>query len=553
MESQRVKQGAGAAVLRRLERSALPGLLSVRTLTAVLFLVASSAGAHEHTGGLPTPAELGSVSFQTSCKPDVQADFNRGVALIHSFWHEEARRTFDGIVKADPDCAIAYWGQAMASFHFYSGTQTAADLSATGAALEKADTASKKSAREAAYIAAMHRLYEVYKPSDLPEFARRFAEAIRGVVSRFPEDVDAKAFYALALLASVAPGDQSLSKEKEAVAVMAPALRQHPDHPGLVHYTIHACDHPNMARQGLAAARRYAALAPAAPHALHMPSHIFARLGMWEEDIRSNLASKAASEDTSGAHIGAENRLHAMEFLEYAYLQSGRFEEARMLVAEARTVKSADTNYADYYLTVQARFGLLLAVETQDWEMAARLETVPDAHWFSEAQTLLARAMAAGHLRDARIGVTVAKAFDDLLVKAKVPPLAPASSSSHLHDEIFAWTSFAQGDSRKALTLLRPVAERQSKVGKGEVELPAREMLADMLLLDHRPAEALEEYQLSLRTDPNRFNGLIGAARAAEQAGRGALATKFYRTLAANCPSASGTAREMLSRKLTPG
>ena len=525
-----------------------PGSLAGRVLafTVLLHAAVSVAGAHEHSGSAPTAAELGSISFQTSCQPAVQSDFNRGIALLHSFWHDEARRTFDKVAEADPACAIAYWGQAMASFHLYSGTQTPTDLAAVGAALAKANGAPEKSPREAAYIAAMHALYDGFKPSDDPVFARRFAQAMRGLVARYPDDVDAKAFYALALLSSIPPGDQALANQKKAVAVMAPALRMHPDHPGLVHYTIHACDHPQMAGQALDAARRYAAIAPAAPHALHMPSHIFARLGLWEDDIRSNLASKTASEDTSGAHIGAENRLHAMEFLEYAYLQTGRFDEALAIATEARTVKKADSNYSDYYLTVQARFGLLLAVETQDWATAAQLAPVADAHWYSEAHTLLARAMAAGHLRDAEAGLKVARNLDDLLAKAKVPPLRRGTGAANLHDEISAWASFAQGDSEGALKRLRAVAELQSKVGKGEVELPAREMLGDMLLLDRRPAEALREYQLSLQTDPNRFNGLLGAARAAEQMGRGGLAAKFYRQLAENCPDASGKARDMV-------
>ncbi len=531
-----------------------PKSLVERILAFTAFLLAgvSNAEAHEHDGGTPTAAELGAVSFQTSCRAAVQADFNRAIALLHSFWHDEARRTFDKVAEADPGCAIAYWGQAMASFHLYSGTPTPSDLSAVGTALASANAAPEKSPREAAYIAAMHALYDGFKPSDDPVFARRFAEAMRGLVARYADDVDAKAFYALALLSSIPPGDQTLANPEKAVAVMAPAFRKHPDHPGLVHYIIHACDHPQMARLGLEAARRYAAIAPAAPHALHMPSHIFARLGLWEDDIRSNLASKTASEDTSGAHIGAENRLHAMEFLEYAYLQTGRFDEALAIATQARTVKSADTNYSDYYLTVQARFGLLLAVETQDWAMAAQLAPVPDAHWYSEAHTLLARAMAAGHLRDAQAGLTVSRNLEDLLAKANVPPLPRGTTAAHLHDEISAWASFAQGDSQGALKLLRPVAEWQSKVGKGEVELPAREMLGEMLLLDRRPAEALREYQFSLKTDPNRFNGLLGAARAAEQMGRGRLAAKFYRQLAENCPNASGKARDTVLQAM-PG
>jgi tetratricopeptide (TPR) repeat protein len=308
-----------------------------------------------------------------------------------------------------------------------------------------------------------------------------------------------------------------------------------------------------MAKQGLEAARRYASIAPAAPHALHMPSHIFARLGLWEDDIRSNLASKAAAEVTTGAHIGAENRLHAMEFLEYAYLQSGRFDEARAIVEEARTVRKADSNYADYYDSVESRFPMLLAIETRDWAMAARLEPLPGTHWFGETLTVVARAVAAGHQRDANAGKAATAAFDALLVKASSPPLPPGSSAANARDEIYAWSAFAQGDVERALQLLRATADLQSKVGKGEVELPAREMLAEILLLDGRAADALKEYELSLASDPNRFNALLGAAQAAEKLGRKATATKYYEQLAASSPHPSGAAREVVAGGVSAG
>src|SRR3569833_774226 len=237
-----------------------------------------------------------------------------------------------------------------------------------------------------------------------------------GVAASYPKDIDAKAFYALALLSAIPPGDTARENAKKVVALLYLSFREHPIHPGLAHYIIHACDHPLMAKQGLEAARRYASIAPAAPHALHMPSHIFARLGLWEDDIRSNLASKAAAEVTTGPHIGAENRLHAMEFLEYAYLQSGRFDEARAIVEEARTVRKEDSNYADYYDSVESRFPMLLAIETRDWAMAARLAPLPGPHWFGETLTVLARAVAASHMRDANAGKAAAAAFDALLV-----------------------------------------------------------------------------------------------------------------------------------------
>lgn len=225
-----------------------------------------------------------------------------------------------------------------------------------------------------------------------------------------------------------------------------------------------------------------------------------------------------------------------MEFLEYAYLQSGRFDEARAIAAEARTVRKEDVNYADYYDSVESRFPMLLAIETRDWAMASRLEPLPGVHWFGEALTLLAHAVAAGHQRDANAGKAAVSRFDELMVKASSPTLPPGSSSANVRDEIYAWAAYVQGDTERAIQLLRSTADIQSKVGKGEVELPAREMLAEILLLDGRAPDALQEYEQSLRSDPNRFNALLGAARAAEKLGRTDVVTKYYKQLAASAP-----------------
>src|SRR6185503_16509070 len=401
---------------------------------AAALAVASWASAHEHPGEAPTAAQLGAVSLETSCKEPAKADLNRGVALLHSFWHNEAARAFEKAAAADPACAMAYWGQAMASFHLYSSTPSAADLEAVARALKKAEAAREQTPRERAYISAVRALSVDVNPRKLDVAARRFADTMRALTAKYPSDVESSAFYALGLLASSPPGDLELVDSRQAIAVLQPLFRQHPDHPGIVHYIIHASDNPHLAQDGLAAARRYAAIAPAAPHALHMPSHIFARLGLWEEDIASNLASKAASESPQGMRVGAENPLHAMEILQYASLQTGEYVEAKAIADEARTIKSSETPYNDYYLTVEARFGALLAIETRDWTMAANLQPVPGAHWYSEAQTLLARAMAAGHSRNAPAGKAVLERFDQ--IAAKVPVWPPASSAANLRDEI---------------------------------------------------------------------------------------------------------------------
>ena len=492
------------------------------------------------------PSRLGSVSFKISCKPQVKAEFNRGVAFLHSFWLDDAEKTFMAVAAADPDCAMAYWGVAMADSTQVNGGPTVAGVAAASQALAKADSAREKDPREAAYIQALHGFFDGYREDDFLVYATRYTDSMAVVAAAYPGDPEAQIFYALALINSDPPDDVALANPKKAVAILYPIFREHPDHPGVAHYIIHACDNPVMALQGLEAARRYASIAPAAPHALHMPSHIFARLGLWEDDIRSNLASKAASENPT-VHVGAENRLHAMEFLEYAYLQIGHDDEAREIVTEGSTVKQSDVDprYPDYYADVEARYTALFAIETRDWAMAASLKPIEGANWFIQGRTLLAHAVAAGHLHDAEGGKAAAQAIETLA--APRPTLQPGSARATLPDEIRAWSRFSQGDLPGAISLLRPVADRQDKIGKGEVELPAREMLAEMYLLSSDFSEALHEYQASLASDPNRFNALLGAGQAAEGLGRRDIAVGYYQTLLANCTSANGKALVELS------
>ncbi|MDP9013312.1 MAG: hypothetical protein M3O41_11765 [Pseudomonadota bacterium] len=496
------------------------------------------------------PSRLGTVSFENSCNPHVKEDFNRGVALLHSFWLDEAEKTFLAVAAADPDCAMAYWGVAMADFNQVNGGPTITGVAAATQALAKANSAREKDSREAAYIRALQDFFDGYGEDEFYVYAKRYTDAMAGVAEAYPQDIEAQTFYALALINLDPPDDVALSNPKKAVAILYPIFREHPAHPGIAHYIIHACDNPDMAQQGLEAARRYASIAPAAPHALHMPSHIFARLGLWDDDIRSNRASKAASENPR-IHVSAESRLHAMEFLEYAYLQVGHDEEARAIVTEGSAVKKSDVDarYPDYYSDVEARYTALFAIETRDWAMAASLQPMKGADWFSQGQTLLAHAVAAGHLHDAPGGKAAGRAIEALATTH--PKLQAGSARATLPDEIRAWVRFAQGDLPGALALLRPVADRQDRIGKGEVELPAREMLAEMLLLSGQFAEALHEYQASLKSDPNRFNGLLGAGEAAEGLGERNVAAEYYRTLLANCRGANGHASSALKHPRT--
>jgi tetratricopeptide (TPR) repeat protein len=520
------------------------GAIAVVLLAAFgCLLVCSSGYAHEHADQMPADAKLGTVSFVISCKSELQPDFNRAIVQLHSFLHNEAQQAFEKIAVADPSCAIAYWGEAMSHFHLGLSWPTPADLTTGAEALSKADAATEKTPREAAYIRALHVLYDNFKPEDSWVSFQFYAQAMAQLGAAYPSDLEAKVFYALALGLSQPPDDVELVETKKEVQILAPLLREHPSHPGIAHYLIHACDRPQLAQQGLEAARRYAQIAPASPHAVHMPGHIFARLGLWQEDIRSNLASKAAAEKTDA---GAENRLHAMEFLEYAYLQIGHYNEARAIMGEAKTISHSevDPRYGSYYAIVQARFPAMFAIETHDWQMAAQSEPISGDDGSGQELTLLAHAIAAGHLRDRALASAALKASQALMkerLNGRPIPRSGTAEATFL-DEIQAWTDFANRDLHGAVRLLRPIADRQDKVGKGELDLPVREMMAEMFLSDGKTDQSLREYQASLKSDPNRFNGLLGAAKSAEQLGQRDLAVGYYRTLLTNCAGANGEA-----------
>jgi tetratricopeptide (TPR) repeat protein len=535
-----------------MQRRTVPGVMQRWSVPILLCLVAVTAHAdahsHDDMAGMPVPRNLGSVSFETSCRPAVRADFNRAVALLHSFWIPIARETFEHVAASDPGCAMAYWGEAMTDLHQLFDDPKAEDIAHGQEALQKADAAAETSPRETAYIGALHGFFDDYAmvktPAQYQVRKRNYSDAMETLASAYPNDVEGQIFYALSLLYSDPPDDLRLVNPHRAVAILNPLLKRFPDHPGIAHYLIHACDNPQMAQDGLAAARRYARIAPAAPHALHMPSHIYARLGLWQDDIRSNLASKAASEVKTGPRIGAENRLHAMEFLEYAYLQIGHESEARAIANEARTVKESDVDpqVSGYYPQVEARYPMLLTIETHDWPAAAQLQPMKAAVWYVQEMTLLAHVEAAAHLHNALAAKQATEAINALLPKDSPPQLRPGGSSATRLDEIHAWAAFARGDVNGALKLLRPVADRQAQVGKNEVELPAREMLAEMELMSGRTEDALKDYQASLVSDPNRYNGLLGAAEAAEKLGRTDVAAGYYRTLLQNCVGANGAA-----------
>ncbi|MGH9757613.1 MAG: tetratricopeptide repeat protein, partial [Candidatus Acidiferrales bacterium] len=417
-----------------------------------------------------------------------------------------------------------------------------ADLKEGWNLVEAAEKAREKSPREDGYIASMSAYYQPGNRT-YAERATAYNKAMEKLHDNYPSDEEATIFYALSLLAAEPATDTSLVWAKNAVTILNGVLAKDPDHPGVAHYLIHSCDNPHMAAEGLAAARRYAILAPYSPHALHMPSHIFTRLGLWQDDINSNLAAIAAAEhgpwDTG-------DRLHPMDFLEYAYLQTGQDDKARAVEADAVALK--ETGYsADgpmYYDYVQAHYPALLALETRNWKAAESLEPTPHAEPGFQAMTFRAQAIAAGHLRDVAAAQAAVQNLDNALAASrKLHPDLAVSQVDTEKSEGHAWLAFAQGNTAEAFRLLQPVIQIQDEIGKGEVELPAREMYADMLLESQNPKEALEQYRLSLKTDPNRFNGLYGAGRSAELAQEPSVAAGYYKQLLDNCQQGEGSDR----------
>lgn len=443
-------------------------------------------------------------------------------------------RHFNDVLQQDPNCAIAHWGEAMALYHQLWNIPWEKDLAEGWQFVQKAQSASEQSLRERQYIQAMAVFYKPGKQS-AEDRATAYSQAMGKLHEDYPSDEEATVFYALSLLAAEPPSDTSLQYAKKAVGLLNGVLATDPEHPGVAHYLIHACDNPVMAQEGLEAAKRYAMIAPSSPHALHMPSHIFARLGLWQEDISSNLAAVA-----SALHgpSGTEARLHPMDFLEYAYLQMGQDDKGRAIEAQALALRNEGftRGLEPYYFYVQAHFPALLALETKDWKAAESLQPIAGANPRIRAITYWAQAIGAGRLGDvAAVGVAVHNLDEALEADKKSHPDSPGPPVDTNKNEAHAWLAFAEKDSAAAFELIKPVIQFQDEVGKGEVELPAREMYADMLLELNRPKEALEQYRLSLKSDPNRFNGLYGAGRSAELANQKTLAVTYYKRLLDNC------------------
>jgi tetratricopeptide (TPR) repeat protein len=519
---------------------------------STLSLAADTLSVQEPQHHHDSDEKLGTVSFSTSCVPAVQSQFERGVALLHSFEYEVADVQFEEVAKKDPRCAMAYWGQAMTLYHELWNRPSKADLAQGAELLAKARSLQPSTARERDYILALSVFYSDTDKLDHNQRADAYAEAMQGVHERNPNDHEAAIFYALSLLASGPDRDPNLTNAKAAVAILNKLYDEQPNHPGIAHYIIHSCDNPAMASLALPAARKYASIAPSSPHAVHMPSHIFARLGLWQDDINSNLAAIRVADSMAAHHHVMHHKVHSMDFLEYAYMQIGDDASAEATIERIAAIRpeQMDPEFENYLLVRQAEGPAKYALERRQWKEALGLQPSAGAPPDVQLVTYWARAVAAGHVHDAVTAQDALKHYDELLeATRKGPRPYIVEGLKNEHQLVQAWAAYAAGNSDDAVRLLRAVADNQDKVGKAETELPAREMLADMLLDLQRPQEALTEYEISLRTDPNRFNGLYGAAQAATQVQQKEKAGTYYTQLLKNCEGIRSDRPELAQAK----
>jgi tetratricopeptide (TPR) repeat protein len=518
---------------------------------------------HHHEEAPMSLEQLGHVHFPISCSAKSQVPFERGIALLHSFGYTLAQQQFQTLADSDPNCAMAYWGLAMTQFRELWGRPDPDGLKSGAADMAKARAlaaSNPTTPRELAYIKAMSDFYAA-APHGFQKAADTYTADMAALHAAYPDDVEGSAFYALSLIADVAPDDTSLSKEHQALAILIPLFHKYPDHPGLAHYIIHTCDTPALAPEGLEAAKVYAKIAPSSPHALHMPGHIFARLGMWPEDISSNLASVAASQKDEAEHLpGVAHQMHAEEFLIYAYLQTGEDAKAKALTDQMASIGQhieslpGDDDMKHSGISFENELNAIYPMEMHDWKTLSTLQPVSGTDklpGFSAFDTYWAQGVAAGHLHDPKLAASALANYDQVLDRLKKSPYADNANAAQIaRNEILAWQLFAQDQPEPAIAAMRKAADQQDKLGQGEVDIPAREMLGDLLLALHRPEQALVEYKSALKLSPNRLNGLLGAGAAAEALNNQPEAKTFYEQAAHITDNGAHTGRPSVAHAI---
>jgi tetratricopeptide (TPR) repeat protein len=536
-----------------------------------LFLLSSAVFAAEH----PRPGDLreaGAVTFAVSCDPSVRADFNRGVALLHSFFYEESRRTFTAIAERDPSCAMAQWGIAQTWWHPIWTPPTAEELEAGKTAAERAE-ALTATPRERGFIAAIATYYTTpvaahagpvgqscHGPLGAPEGVAAYAQAMETLYEKFPDDFEVRVFHAFAVLAVgyATPMDVTLAHQKQAGALLETLWKENAHHPGVAHYIIHSYDYPALAERALPAAQSYAAIAPWVPHALHMPSHIFTRLGMWNESIDANRSSADASRAYAaerGRAATESEELHALDYLVYSQLQEGRDADARAIVDKVATVREtypAMEFAAAYALaSIPARY----ALEREAWSEAASASIPARAQWarypFTEALFEYTHALGRVHTGDIAGARQAVERMHALQTDTKDPKFAYFARHLQLQAQAAeAWIQHAQGHDDDALRSLQSAADAEDALGKHPVTpgalMPVREQLGALLLEKKRPRDALAAYKAELAIYPARFRGLYGAAIAAEQTGDRDQARGYFAQLIKQAPTADASRAELV-------
>ena len=533
----------------------LTNVLRVATLTWVL--CSSSMASAQGAGG----EKLGTVTFPVSCTPAASQQFARAVALLHSFWYEEAVKAFTEVTVTDPSCAMGFWGVAMSMYYPLWYPPSEATLKAGSAVLDRAKAAGAKTQRERDYLAAIETFYRDWDKSDHRSRTVAYEKAMERLYARYPDDHEAAIFYALALNATAPPTDKTYANQLKAGAILEKVLTEQPNHPGVAHYIIHSYDSAPFASRALPAARSYAKIAPSAPHALHMPGHIFTRLGLWQESIDSNRLSADAGvaySTKAGAEGVWDQTLHSLDYLVYAYLQTGRDLAAKRVADEVATIRKAypESLPAAYALAaIPAR----VAVERHRWSEAAALTLSPSTFpWsrFAWGEGIIAFARALGMARGGDISgaekeVQKLASLRDSLVQAKNKYWADQVEVQHRTAS--ALVVRAQGKNQEALNLLRSATDLESSMDKHPVTpapiVPTRELLGELLLELNQPAEALREFEGTLMAEPNRFRSLFGAAQAAERSRDTDKARAFYAKVVSLCERADTQRPELQQAK----
>jgi hypothetical protein len=512
-------------------------MLALAALSVPLWIGAVPAGAHEAQDPAGIPAErLGTIHFPVSCNAAAQQAFDRAMALYHSFYWREVKNAFDAVLEADPSCVMAYWGHAMVLLdNPFIWPPKGKSLSEGMAMIEMASAGTPGTQRESDYIAALESFYKDHEQIDHRTRAEAYVRAMGELAQRYPDDVEASVLYALALSATFDPGDKTYARQHGAAAILEPLFERYPEHPGVAHYLIHSYDYPAIADLGLPAAQRYAQIAESAPHALHMPSHIFTRLGHWQDSIATNIASANASADLRG-------RLHAWDYLTYAYLQVAQDADAQAIVenvAALREVKDENLGAAYGLAAIPMR----AALERGRWEDAARIELSPpepDFAWQrfpnAEAVNAFGRGLGAARSGDAagaRAQLRRLESLRQAMIEARQGYWADQALIQS--EMIEAWVAHTEGRTKEALQRLRAAADHEDATEKSPVTpgplIPARELLGEMLMELGRPGDALVEFEAVTVKEPNRFRALYGAARAAELSGDRNKARAHYTTL----------------------